>query len=42
MMPAHLAELVRAMPRRWIAVGVALLLPWVWLSLLDPMLRRKR
>jgi hypothetical protein len=42
MIPANVAELVRAMPRRWVAVGVALVLPWVWLTLLDAILRRKR
>jgi len=28
--------------RRWLAIGIALVLPWVWLVALDRVLRRKR
>jgi hypothetical protein len=42
MISANVAELVREMPRRWVAVGVALILPWIWLTLLDAVVRRKR
>lgn len=40
--PPSVAGLVHALPRRWVAVGIALIAPWVWLTLLDAALRRKR
>ncbi len=35
-------ELVLQLGRKWAAIGVALVLPWIWLTALDRMLRRKR
>jgi hypothetical protein len=40
--PPPIAGLVHALPRRWVAVGIALVAPWIWLTLLDAALRRKR
>ena len=40
--PPSIAGLVHALPRRWLAVGIALVAPWIWLTLLDAALRRKR
>jgi hypothetical protein len=40
--PPPIAGLVHALPRRWVAVGIALFAPWIWLTLLDAALRRKR
>jgi hypothetical protein len=38
---ALLADWVRE-NRRWIAIGVALVMPWIWLIGLDRLLRRTR
>ena len=42
MIAPSIAGLVHAMPRRWVAVGVALIAPWIWLTLFDALARRKR
>jgi hypothetical protein len=40
--PPPIVGLVHALTRRWVAVGIALVAPWIWLTLLDAALRRKR